>query len=167
MYTIHGLIPGDIEPGAKKHVRCSLQCYAPEDREILRNAFLHCEKTGDSYDFEFPFTPVKGDRIWVRTIAKPVLKDGRVIKIIGNIMDITDRKQMEDTLKESEKRYRILFQNLTIGFALHEIITDRQGKPRDYHFLEVNPAFEKLTGLKSGIVIGRTVLEILPATEPF
>jgi PAS domain S-box-containing protein len=53
------------------------------------------------------------------------------------------------------------------GFALHEIICDPAGQPIDYRFLEVNPAFERLTGLQARDLIGRTVLEALPKTEPY
>jgi PAS domain S-box-containing protein len=70
-------------------------------------------------------------------------------------------------LAESEGRYRMLFETMTEGFALHEIITDEQGRPCDYRFLEVNPVFERLTGLKRNDLIGRPVLEVLPGTEPF
>ena len=51
-------------------------------------------------------------------------------------------------LAQNEVRYRMLFDTMTEGFALHEIITDERGRPCDYRFLEVNPAFERLTGLK-------------------
>jgi len=54
---------------------------------------------------------------------------------------------------------------MTSGFALHEIITNGSGEPIDYRFLEVNPAFEKLTGLRRDDVVGRTVLEVLPGIE--
>ena len=53
-------------------------------------------------------------------------------------------------LAQSEERYRKLFGTMTEGFALHEIICDDQGRPCDYRFLQVNPAFERLTGLKAG-----------------
>lgn len=52
------------------------------------------------------------------------------------------------------------------AFALHEIVCDDSGRPVDYRFLAVNPAFERLVGLKSADIVGRTVLEILPNTEP-
>jgi len=54
---------------------------------------------------------------------------------------------------------------MTEGFALHEIITDEQGRPCDYRFLDVNPAFERLTGLKRADLIGKRVLEVLPGIE--
>ena len=80
--------------------------------------------------------------------------------------DISDRKKIEGILKDSELKDRLLFNEMMTGFALHEIICDENGKPCDYRFLEVNPAFERLTGLRASKIIGRTVLEILPETEP-
>jgi len=51
------------------------------------------------------------------------------------------------------------------GFALHEIIC-RNGAPCDYRFLDVNPAFEALTGLKRAEVVGRLMSEVLPGEDP-
>ena len=59
-------------------------------------------------------------------------------------------------MRESETRYRSLFDNMAEGFALHEIITDADGNPSDYRFLEVNPAFENLTGLRREAAVGKT-----------
>ena len=75
-------------------------------------------------------------------------------------------KQTEAALRESEERYRTLFENMTEGFALHEIVCNEQGEPCDYRFLDINPAFEQLTGLKRENVIDKLVTEILPDIEP-
>jgi PAS domain S-box-containing protein len=78
---------------------------------------------------------------------------------------IGERRRAELALQESEERYRSLFSNMSEGFALHEVITDDEGRPCDYRFLEVNPAFERLTGLRRAELTGRRVLEVLPGTE--
>ncbi len=64
-----------------------------------------------------------------------------------------------------EDRYRVLVENLPGGFARHRIVTDDAGNPVDYIFLEVNRAFEKLTGLKKENIIGKTLTEVLPGIE--
>ena len=74
------------------------------------------------------------------------------------------RKTLE--LERSEANYRTLFSEMLDGFALHEILVDEWGAPVDYRFLAVNPAFERMTGLSAADIVGRTVLEVLPATEP-
>lgn len=76
-------------------------------------------------------------------------------------------KRIENELISSEKRYKKLFSTMIIGYAIHEIISDDKGKPVDYKFLEVNPEFEKLTGLKGDEIKGRSALEVFPDTEPY
>jgi PAS domain S-box-containing protein len=51
------------------------------------------------------------------------------------------------------------------GFALYEVVHDSDGNPTDYVFLDVNPAFERLTGLRRNQVVGRALLQVLPGTE--
>jgi PAS domain S-box-containing protein len=86
---------------------------------------------------------------------------------LGFVQDITKKIEAEKALKESEEKYRQLFNKMFTAFALHEVITDEKGDPVNYRFLDVNPAFEKMTGLKAKNVIGKTVLDILPNTEPY
>ncbi len=50
-----------------------------------------------------------------------------------------------------------------VGYAYHKIICDEAGKPCDYKYIEVNPAFEKLTGLVAAVIIGKRITEVLPA----
>jgi PAS domain S-box-containing protein len=70
-------------------------------------------------------------------------------------------------LQLSDRKFRQLFTEMQAGFALHEIICDEGGDPVDYRFLEVNPAFERLTGLQAEDVVGKTALEVLPRTEDY
>ncbi|HKI53128.1 MAG TPA: ATP-binding protein [Anaerolineales bacterium] len=73
--------------------------------------------------------------------------------------------QTQQELHESEEHYRLLFDTMLDGFALHEIICDEDGKPVDYRFLEINPAFERFTGLRASDLTGKTALEALPGIE--
>jgi PAS domain S-box-containing protein len=70
-----------------------------------------------------------------------------------------------EAVRVGEERYSMLFDAMTEGFALHEIVTDEEGRPCDYRFLEMNPAFERLTGLKRADLIGKRVLDVMPDTE--
>jgi PAS domain S-box-containing protein len=98
----------------------------------------------------------------------PITRQDEIGNLIGGfnrlLATLTRQKEI---LRVSEERYRLLFQNLTAGFSLHEIILNTNGDPCDYRFLEVNPAFENLTGIKSDQIVGKTALQALPDTEPY
>lgn len=91
---------------------------------------------------------------------------GRYMALVS-LADITARKRAEESLRISEKRYHELFNSMIDGFALHEVIVDEGGAPVDYRFLEVNPAYERLTGLHANAILGRTAHEVLPTTDPY
>jgi PAS domain S-box-containing protein len=65
-------------------------------------------------------------------------------------------------LNQNKEEYHSLFENMIDGFARHRILTDDKGHPVDYVFIEVNHAFEVLTGLKKERLIGKKVTEVLP-----
>jgi len=71
------------------HINRGIKCYDPDDCPVILEAFKNCAEKGQSYDLEFPFTKVTGERIWIRTKGEPILDDNRVVRIIGNIIDIT------------------------------------------------------------------------------
>ncbi|MDF2904483.1 MAG: hypothetical protein K0S25_2121 [Bacillus sp. (in: firmicutes)] len=73
-------------------------------------------------------------------------------------------EQQNDALYTSEQNFRSLFDNMLTGFIVYEIIYDDKANFIGFRFLAVNPAFEKLTGLKKKDVLGRTALEIFPQT---
>lgn len=60
-----------------------------------------------------------------------------------------------------------LFNTSEAGIALHEIIWNEEDVPVDYRFLEINPAFEKITGLSAKDIIGKRVTEVLPGVESY
>lgn len=72
--------------------------------------------------------------------------------------DVSDRKRMEDALRDSEVRYRSLFESIDEGFCIMEMRFDENGRPHDLLIQEVNPAFERHTGLRQ--VAGKTIREL-------
>jgi len=62
-------------------------------------------------------------------------------------------------------KYRLMVENLPDAFAYHQMIFDCEGRPVDYIFLDVNPAFETMTGLLRENVIGKKVTEVHPSIK--
>ena len=91
VYRIYG-VGRDYDPN---DVSRSIGFYAPESIPTLRAAFQRAVERGEPYDLELQFIRANGERIWVRTMARPLVKAGRVVRLAGNFMDITERRQAE------------------------------------------------------------------------
>ncbi|MDZ7967369.1 MAG: ATP-binding protein [Nostoc sp. DedSLP03] len=85
--------------------------------------------------------------------------DGEVYAVLAVSYDISDRKQAEAAVRESEQKYRSLFENVNDGFCIIEMLYD-DGQPVDFRFLEVNPAFETHSGFKHPV--GKTARDFTP-----
>jgi len=81
-----------------------------------------------------------------------------------SILNTEKLKNKENEAKKKaldyEKRYRVLFDKMLNGFALCKLLTDKEGNPVDYIFLEVNRAFEKINSMKKEEVINKKISEV-------
>ena len=108
-----------------------------------------------------------GRQIPIEDSAAPILDGaGNLAGVVLVFHDVTQKRRVQEALRESEAQYRSLFRNMEEGFALHEVVTGPDGAVCDYRFLDVNPGFERVTGLAAAELIGRTVREVLPGIEP-
>ncbi len=89
--------------------------------------------------------------------------NGKVKGLLGIATDITEQKRMEKERLEFETRYRMLFNEIDEGFCIIEMVFDECENPIDYCFLEINPAFEKQTGLIAAQ--GKRMRELVPFHE--
>jgi PAS domain S-box-containing protein len=78
---------------------------------------------------------------------------------------IPDCVDAEEKLRVSEERFHSLFSNMIDGFAFCKMIFDRENKPVDFVYLEVNAAFERITGLKRELIVGKKVTQAIPGIE--
>jgi PAS domain S-box-containing protein len=88
-----------------------------------------------------------------------LIEEQKLIDTIANIIAKMIQRRIV------EEKYRKLFISMNEGYALNEVILDKHGKPKDYRFLEINPAFEKYTGLKASVVVGKSLCEVFPGIE--
>jgi PAS domain S-box-containing protein len=81
------------------------------------------------------------------------------------VSDISERKEAEDSLRESEEEHRWLLESMINAFVLFESVFDENGKFVSYRFAYINKAYERITGVWNEEVRGRTVHEVWPGTE--
>lgn len=106
------------------------------------------------------YNPNRAEHVWISINAIPLFSPGETepYQVYTIFQDITAEYK-------ANRNYYLLFHEMVDAFALHEMIYDAEGKPKDYRFLAVNSAFEQMTGLKADDILGKTVLEVLPDTE--
>ncbi|MFA5782754.1 MAG: PAS domain S-box protein [Bacteroidales bacterium] len=149
-----------------------LDVFAPEVRAELPEQFRIINESGH-HVFESSHIRKDGSVFPVRIDSTAIKDDsGNILYRASNVQDITDRlsaeqagKKAENARKESEEKYGRLFDNMLNGFILHEIISDENGAPVDYKYLEINPAGEKVLGLKREDIIGKTFSQLNPDAE--
>ncbi|NDP22775.1 MAG: PAS domain S-box protein [Paludibacter sp.] len=88
-------------------------------------------------------------------------------KIYEIIHDVTETKKLEDALRESERKLMEVYNSMSDGLAIHDIVYDNDGKVIDSIINEVNPAFEKIIGVKRNEFIGKRVSETIIKRMPF
>jgi len=132
----------------------------PESNEIVKEqSFLR--HTGLPGAIEYQTGQLKkksGDLFYVDNYSKILLYEGRSANYI-TIIDATKRVEAVQNLKESENRFKVLFNNSTSGIAFHKIVYDIDGNPVNYIITDVNPQFDEILPYKTKNVIDARATE--------
>jgi PAS domain S-box-containing protein len=165
VYRIFGLKPQMF----KATYEAFLEAVHPEDREMVDLAYTNSLHEGrNSYEIEHRV--VRKSTGEVRYVYERCehLRDqsNKVLRSIGMVQDITDRKLVEIERRESEEKYASLYSSMVEGVALHELIYDNHGKPIDYRIIDVNPAYTSITGLAKEGVIGKHASKLYGTGDP-
>ena len=145
-------------------VKQSLTRFIHKDHEdayyLLRKKLV---ESGDPQSCELRMMKADGAQIWVHLSATVAHDMHGAYELRAVLSDITERKHAELALRDSGERYRELFNSIDEGFCVIEMIFDASGKPVDYLYLEVNPSFEKQSGLHGAA--GKRIRELVPHLE--
>jgi len=106
-----------------------------------------------------------GETLWFRSHASThALPDGG-IAVYGITTDISEQRNAERVLMDSEEKHRLLFVHAISAILMYDQVCDGSGRPRDYTIIDANPAFESTTGMKTVDVLGRRITEVFPGIE--
>jgi|GEM_PF-4599188 len=159
-FRIFGLDPSIGEPTVDTYRKLIHQ----EDAATMFQLFDECIKDQKRFDMEYRILHSSGDIRYVHSLGDVETNaEGAVVKMFGTLQDITERKRGEDALSRAEEHYRTLYNAIDEGFCIIEVIFDENEKPIDYRFLEINPSFEKQTGLIDAQ--GKSMRELAPKHE--
>ncbi len=97
-------------------------------------------------------------------ITRVDLGDGPVV--LGFFTDITERKKAEEEMVHARRKFESLFYASNEGIALHDAVYDEKGRIIDYRILDVNPAYERITGITKSKAAGKLASELYGTDEP-
>ena len=141
------------------------QFWRGEGRAEARAAVAAARAGGTGHFQGLADTMAGNERWWDVRVTPIPGPDGTPDKLLSVSRDITVAKCRERALRDSEQRYRALYQSIDAGFCIVEVRYDDDQQPIDYRFLEVNPAFERQTGLSNAT--GRWMRDLVPEHEQY
>jgi PAS domain S-box-containing protein len=143
------------------------RCVAMDHRNHYYQALAKAAQTGEKQGLELQLATDTGNGRWVwAEIEVELDQQAEMRQCRMTLADISSKKAAEAELRASEGRYRHLFDAMVSGAVLFEIAAiDAAGRVTDVRFLEVNAAFEKLTGYSWDRVEGSTIRKFWPGTE--
>jgi PAS domain S-box-containing protein len=114
----------------------AINFYHLDDREIVREFVNRAIEEGEAFEFETRLITAKGRERWVRAIGQPIMEVGKCVQLSGTFQDITERKQVEMALEESEKKFRLVTETIEDVFWI--------STPGVKEMVYVSPAYEKI-----------------------
>lgn len=91
---------------------------------------------------------------------------GKIIGVVLVFRDETEKRHKEEAILKSERKFSSLYESMTEGVCLHEIVRDEAGIPIDYRIIDANPSFELITGIKKADAIGKLASELYGTGSP-
>ncbi|WAJ28945.1 PAS domain-containing hybrid sensor histidine kinase/response regulator [Antarcticirhabdus aurantiaca] len=138
----------------------------PDDRARIE-ASIHAviDGTGTAWSDEYRFQRADGSYADVLDRGHVIRDDdGRAVRMIGAMLDLTGMRSAENALRLSEERFKTILETIEAAFAIVEVKFDAENRPVDYRFIEANPAFAREAGVD---LRGKWVTEFAPDLEAF
>ncbi len=165
VYRIFGLQPQEFDATYDAF----LEAVHPEDREAVDEAYFGSIREGrDTYEIEHRVVRKSTGEVRIVHEKCEHFRDesGKIIRSVGMVQDITERKKAEEALIESEVKFHSLYSSMSEGVAIHEIVYNHHHDAVDYIITDVNQAYEAILGFKKKDVIGKKASELYGIGNP-
>jgi PAS domain S-box-containing protein len=129
----------EVPPDYQPRLEDGLAFYVPEDRPIMQGAVERAMASGQGWDLELQMETAQNHRIWVRVLGEAEMKQGRTVRLVGIMQDITTRKQIENTLT---------YERHLMTSLLNTVPDQIYFKDNAHRFLRINPGLARRYGLQ-------------------
>lgn len=138
----------------------------PDDRAGLAAAIAEAVARGGPYEHQYRVRRTDGRYYWIEANGRiDRAPDGTPLGFPGVLLDVEERRAAAEALRGSETHWRGLFERLSEGFLVGEVVRDAARRITDWRYIDVNAAWGTLLGLDHRGVVGRTLREVLPDVE--
>ncbi|GEM_PF-1006553 len=148
LYYLYDLNPSQPPPTFERH----LKRVHPEDRIKSQSIFEKLINEGIPYQFDYRILLPNGTIRYAEARGKPIFdQNGNLIKVFGTALDISQRKQTEFALRESEERFRVIFEQAGIGMSICNL---------GGQFLQVNQTLSEIVGYSISELLERNIHDL-------
>ena len=162
--SLTGYYPDDIVDNRRIAYGKLIQ---PDDRDRVWREVQAALRRKRYFRLRYRITRADGETRWAWEQGCGVFaKGGQLLAIEGFVMDVTERMRAEEALRRSEEKFRSLYCAMSEAVCIHELLYDEKGAVQDYRIVDVNPAYERITGLKRTETVGRTAKDLYATDNP-
>jgi len=132
----------DVAAGYTPSLEQAIAFFAPTARTEIRDALNAATRAGRPWDLELPLITAMGRRIWVRCAGEAEYQDGRRIRLVGIFQDVSERRQLEEALRQKNALLNNVLSNIPVGVSVID---------SKFNLVEDNRLFRQLLDLPDSL----------------
>jgi PAS domain S-box-containing protein len=158
LFHIFGRDPNQGEPTFPE----LQQLWHPDDRDHHQQMVQHTLATGEPFEADIRLQRPNGSIRWITTKGEAEQDNqGDVVRILGTVLDITERKGLESELRQSQAFLQSIYEGTAVGIGVLEVLGDDQ-----YRYLDTNPAMARIAGVPDDFLKGKRIEALQPFLTP-
>ena len=135
----------EVPAGYKPTLSQALSFYPSEARHTIRNAIESATQNGQSWDMELPLITATGRHIWVRSAGEVDRQNGKLVRLVGIIRDVTARRKLEEEIRRKNEFMTTILAHIPVGLSAVD---------SNMNVVADNPLFRALLNLPDSLFAG-------------